>query len=122
MAKREKPEFIEMVLNILGYREGNEWVALALEMDLRGYGDTWEEALSELRDLVFLQISFAHFKKQLAMIYKPADPVWFQLFADSRSAKLRSEHQDEHYLTGGLPIPPTHVIAEMQGSFKPADA
>ena len=71
---------------------------------------------------VFLQISFAHFKKQLAMIYKPADPVWFQLFADSRSAKLRSEHQDEHYLTGGLPIPPTHVIAEMQGSFKPADA
>jgi len=32
----------QVTLNILGYREESEWVALALEMDLRGCGKTFE--------------------------------------------------------------------------------
>jgi hypothetical protein len=122
MSDREKPEFYEIVLNVLGYKEENEWVALALDMDLRGYGNTWEEAVSDLGDLVFTQITFAHFKKQPEMIYKPADPVWFQLFANGRKAKLESDSAETEYITGGLSIPPPHVIAQMQGSFEPSNA
>jgi len=123
MAKRAKPVFFEIALNVLGYKdkEENEWVALALEMDLRGYGSTWEEALSELNDLVFAQIHFAHFKRRPEMIFRPADPVWFHLFADSRRAKLESEQGKSDYLTGGLSIPDPHVIAQSQGDFTPTN-
>jgi hypothetical protein len=37
-SKSTKSNICNVTLNILGYREDNEWVALALEMDLRGYG------------------------------------------------------------------------------------
>lgn len=75
-------------LRILGYREGDEWVALALEMDLRGYGATFEQAYEGLRELVEMQISFAAFKGQPGMIWKDAEPVWF-----SQWEKARSERQ-----------------------------
>ncbi|HKI86373.1 MAG TPA: hypothetical protein VKA53_06485, partial [Thermoanaerobaculia bacterium] len=57
---REVPS--EIKLRVLGYQEDGEWVALALEMDLRGYGETFQGALVELRDLVATQLSFADFK------------------------------------------------------------
>ena len=73
-----------VTVNVLGYREDGEWVALALEMDLRGYGQTFREALEELTDLVRTQIRFAQFKGQPDMIWKSAEPVWFERFADVR--------------------------------------
>ena len=64
-----------ILLNVLGYREEEAeagWVALALEMDLRGYGTTFEAALEELKELVSMQISFSRFKGQPELIWKPA--------------------------------------------------
>ena len=69
------PRFFGASLNVLGYREQDEWVALAMEMDLRGYGSTFSEALEELADLVQTQIEFAQFKDQPELIWKPAEPV-----------------------------------------------
>ena len=77
-------------LNVLRYREDNEWVALALEMDLRGYGKTFNKAVNELQELVAMQISFAHYKGRPEMILKAADPIWFQRFAEVRTAFLFS--------------------------------
>lgn len=68
------------MLNVLGYQEDGEWVALALEMDLRGYGRTFEAALKELTGLVETQIRFAQFKGQPEMIWKASEPVWFERF------------------------------------------
>jgi hypothetical protein len=125
-----KPPFFETVLNILGYRENGEWVALALEMDLRGYGRTFEEALSDLRDLVSMQMGFALSKGKPEMIFKNAEPHWFQLFADFSRAKLvsaltssrkRKNVADQEYQTGGLSLPAAHVIAQAQGGFSPTD-
>ena len=62
----------ELTLSVLGYREEGEWVAVALEMDLRGYGSTFAHAATEL---VATQIYFARFKGQPELIWKPADPV-----------------------------------------------
>lgn len=70
-------------LNVLGYQEEGEWVALALEMDLRGYGPTFQEATKELHELVTTQIGFARFKRQPELIWKPAEPVYWRLFEDA---------------------------------------
>jgi hypothetical protein len=84
MPLKKRLVFLRMALNILGYKEDGEWIALALEMDLRGHGKTWQSALVELNELVAMQVGFAHFKGQPELICKPADPVWFQRSADTR--------------------------------------
>jgi hypothetical protein len=81
--KRYNETIMSAQIAVLGYREDGDWVALALEMDLRGYGRTFGEALQELKDLVATQIQFAQFKGQFELMWKPAEAVWFQRFADS---------------------------------------
>lgn len=116
-----------VTLNVLGYQESKEWAALALEMDLRGYGKTFDEALKELKDLVEIQISFALFKGKPEMIFRPADPVWFERFADFRRSCLTemftsSHHSHGNYEVAGLPIPSAHVIEALQSKFTKANA
>lgn len=60
------------MLNVTVNREEGEWVATALEMDLQGYGTTIGEALTELADLVTMQVDFALFKGQPEMIFRPS--------------------------------------------------
>ena len=133
-----------LALNVLGYREDGEWCALALDMDLRGYGRTFEEALEELRGCVVEQIGFARFKNQLETIWRPAEPEYFKRFEEVRKACIdkalaagvarsrmsrvlgflgstRSD-DDEEYVARGLPIPPAHEIAAWKGSPLPPDA
>ena len=60
--------------------------AAALEMDLRGYGQTFDgEALEDLRESMTMQIGFAHFKDELDMIFHP---VYFSLYAQVRNDHL----------------------------------
>ena len=108
----------EVVLSVLGYQEEGGWVALALEMDLRGYGATIDEALTELRDLVAMQMSFARFKGQPEMISKPAEPVYWRLFETAmqdylRDLTLSSIPTNPEYEARSLSLPPAHVIAEL---------
>jgi len=80
----------QTTLNVLGYKDGDEVVALALEMDLRGHGATFDEAFDDLKDLVRMQLGFALFKHGSPdMAYFPAEPVWFALFAAAQSAAAR---------------------------------
>jgi hypothetical protein len=118
-----------IALNVLGYQEEQgTWVALALEMDLRGYGDTFDEAFEDLTDLVSMQISFSRFKGQPDMIWKPADPIWFERFAETRrdymEAILRESPtlSNPEYNIAGLPIPPAHVIDALTNGFVMTEA
>jgi len=109
-----------VVLNVLGYQEDEDWVALALEMDLRGYGPTFGDALEELTDLVATQIRFAHFKGQAELIWKSAEPVWFERFADVRRERLNALVQDRQpsdpsYDVASLVIPP--AVAGRKSEF-----
>lgn len=118
------PTYFEAVLNILGYKEDGEWVALALEMDLRGYGTTWEEAVDELRELVLMQISFAQDKNQLDMIWMSAEKKFWDMFQETQRAQILQtapESSDEERHAGGLAIPDPHVIAAQQNQFSLAD-
>ena len=75
-------------LSVLAYREGKDWVALALEMDLRGYGKTIDEAVRELSDLVAMQLSFARLKSQPELVWEPAEPQYWTLFTDAKRDQL----------------------------------
>ena len=113
-------------LSVLGYREENDWVALALEMDLRGYGATIDEALAELTELVAMQISFARFKGQPEMISRPAESIYWRLFETAmqdhlRDLTLSSVPNNPEYEARSLPLPSAHVIAELS-NFREASA
>lgn len=122
----EEEDVTEIFLNVLGYQEDEEWVALALEMDLRGYGATFDEAARELHDLVMMQIGFALFKGEPEMIWHPADPIWFERFADVRQNRLRAlslpPDSNGGFRVRGMPIPPPHVIASLKPDFQQANA
>lgn len=122
---REKaPQGCGVTISVLGYQEEGEWAALALEMDLRGYGETFEIALSDLEGLIEMQISFAEFKGQPDMVLHPAAPIYFHLYAQLRDDLLRSlasHHQncqvEPEYQICGVPVPPAHAIAKYKKGF-----
>ena len=101
----------QISLRGLGYREDGEWVALALEMDLRGYGKTFREAMDDLRDLVLMQLSFAREKSDTSLIFKAAEKKYFDIYDKNRQAVLlemasgRSASKKRKSLIGDLALP-----------------
>ncbi|MCY3620348.1 MAG: hypothetical protein OXH68_01385 [Gammaproteobacteria bacterium] len=71
-----------MTINVLGIREDDAWCAIALEMSLRGYGKTFDEALDELNRAVEAQISFAVQHDNVDRVFIPAEPHHLKLYAD----------------------------------------
>jgi hypothetical protein len=120
-ASSEAPIY-ELTLNVLGYEDG-EWVALALEMDLRGYGPTFQDAVRELTDLVKTQVSFAHFKGQPEMVLKPAEPVWWERYAEVRRDRLDSLIRETSRPATGFEIAEIRLPPASPGtSFSQLDA
>lgn len=68
----QSPMPSQIYLNVFGYREEGIWYAHALEMDIVGSGSTFEEASAELRGLIDSQFSFAVFKKDPSLLWRPA--------------------------------------------------
>ena len=108
----------EIVLSVLGYHEDDKWVALALEMDLRGYGDTFTQAFDELCELVIMQISFALHKRQPEMIFKPAEKKYFQRFEKVRNQRLmqitQKPKEEGDFAIRSLPILPAVIAEQMR--------
>jgi hypothetical protein len=71
--------YYDLFTRVLIYKEGNQFVAHALDYDLLGYGKTEEEARRELERLVENQISFAAATKEKPeMINFPAPKEFFK--------------------------------------------
>lgn len=122
----QRLHYSETTLSVLGYREDGEWVALALEMDLRGYGDTWEEALKELRDLVLAQIGFAFAKKQPQMIWRNAEDVYWTRFREVQQSSffprdVADLDDSEPFHAGSLAIPAAQMRVLEEERFMLAD-
>lgn len=90
-------------LKCLGFVEDGEWVAIALEMDLRGYGDSFESALDDLRESVHMQLSFARFKGDPSLILKPAADQYFEMYERNRKASPFSQVHAIRFQTETLP-------------------
>lgn len=114
MATKNMPS--EIKLNVLGYQDDGEWVALALEMDLRGYGKTFAQAQEELHDLIGAQFSFAAHKGQPDLLWRRAERKYWKMFEDAKRARIQSLalgiKAPQPYKIAGMPVPDAHVIAE----------
>ena len=75
---------------VLGYVEDGDYVAHALEMDLIGVGNTWEEALQVLKGVVEAHISIVKDLGDDSLVCRPAPPHLFKRFKKAQEAQLRS--------------------------------
>ena len=96
-------------IRVLGYKEDGEWVALALEMDLRGFGATFGEALVELRGLIEAQVASAIEEGHPEAILFPAEQNWFkkwgQVFRSLILGSANNTRKAEDYSLADLPFP-----------------
>ena len=88
-------------LDVLGVREDGAWCAIALEMSLRGYGETFDDALDALVEAIEAQVTFAVQHDNLDQIFVPAEPHYFRLHADVKRAALKRKLLDR--VQSGLP-------------------
>ena len=89
-------------ITVLGYREGEKWVAHCMEMDILGYGDTQREALKDLMDLITMQVTFAFAQGRPDLLYSPAPPEFQRIAGDLLRQSLisrRPPRSDDYFLT-----------------------
>lgn len=110
-----------IAVSVLGYREAEDYVALALEMDLRGYGDSFEEALRDLDEQVAMQLSFALYKHgTIDMAMRPAEAVYFERFAEAkREAIVARDHgSGQEFSAASIPYPSPDDLESMMRGFE----
>jgi hypothetical protein len=78
-------------LRVLLYHEDKEWVARSLELDLLGYGKTWEEAVEELKAAILAQMSFARKMNDDSLLPFPADKEYFDRWEDAQRKAIRAQ-------------------------------
>ena len=96
-------------VSVLGYIEDGCWVAHALEMDVIGVDDTWEEAIEELHENVQAQVSFAKYREDDSLIFQPAPPEMFEKFKEARMAEVQG------FLSQKTARPPTDYRSDDMG-------
>ena len=122
-SKNEVPGFVEtgsegdsatLHMRVLGYKEDGEWCALCLEMDLRGYGHTFDEAVEDLHNAVVSQFTFAMQVNNPDLLAFRAEQKYHDIFADllhlSIARKMVAnqvvqEAQEESQMIRELPVP-----------------
>ena len=81
-----------LFFDVLGVEEDGQWSAIALDMSIADYGDTFDEALNSLTDAVKAQIEFAFSDKggeQLrSTLFMPAEGRYFKMFRDARRNEM----------------------------------
>ena len=80
---------LNLTINILGVREEDSWCAIALETSLRGYGETFDDALTELVAAIEAQLSFAAQHGTVDQVFIPAEPEYIRLYADRKREAVK---------------------------------
>lgn len=118
MAKQRKLSYTHIMkkicessINILGFfdKEEGGWSAVALELDVWGFGDTKEESLDELIEAIQAQIGFTEFKDNPDMLLRSAPAMYFRMHAQAQEellrAKIHHEEIDRDTFAGAIPLP-----------------
>ncbi|MFH1219625.1 MAG: hypothetical protein V1694_04155 [Candidatus Eisenbacteria bacterium] len=99
----------EIVTRVLGYKDGRNWVAHCLELDLVGEGPTFRKACEHLKELIEMQIGFAVYRNNAALLYHPAPPEYFlqfdRLYRETLSAFPKPIANRSHAIAN-LPLRP----------------
>lgn len=106
-----------MHLRVLGYKEDGEWCALCLEMDLRGYGDTFEEATDDLHNAIVSQFTFAMQINNPDLLAFSAEQKYHDIFARMLNVSIRryltgvrAQEASENEMISELPVPPVEAL------------
>ena len=70
--------------NVIVFREDSTWTALALEMDVRGYGPTAKAALDDVVSMLRAQITFAVQNGHPESVWHPADKKYWRMWEKAR--------------------------------------
>lgn len=76
---------------VLVFREDTKWTALALEMDVRGYGSDPEAAIRDLREMLVAQVSFAVQQGHPESVWQRADDKYWSMFEEARRKRFVAE-------------------------------
>ena len=71
-----------------------KYAAVALELNVWGFGDTLDDATRELEELVDIQLESAAGRGELDMVDTPADPKWFDLWEQMHSARQQNQRKE----------------------------
>ena len=96
-------------------------MALALEMDLRGYGSSFGEALRDLEWQVALQLGFALYKHgAIDMALRPAEAVYLERFAAAKRETIAADGWDvgDEFLATSIPYPSLGILERARRGFK----
>lgn len=81
-----------------------KWSAVALDMDIWGFGNTEQEALMDLEELTQIQIEFATERGEYQILDHPAEKKWFDLWDEAEAAKTKRHSQLKKFVkTVSLP-------------------
>jgi len=78
----------DLSFRVVVYRDGDFWDAHALELDIVGCGETPDEALDELIELIECQVSFAIQTGDPSLINQEAPPEIVALWETARSKAI----------------------------------
>src|SRR5207248_11191201 len=70
--------------NVIVFREDSIWTALALEMDVRGYGPTPDEAIDDVVKMLQAQVSFAVQMGHPESVWHRAEDKYWQMWEQAR--------------------------------------
>lgn len=101
--------FTDSTIGVVAVQDGGEWLAVALEMDLQAHGKTHQAALDALAEMVISQIAFAMQKKQPDLVFRDAEPMYWQMYDRERRAAMRAtlmqqKREDSDIRASNLPI------------------
>ncbi len=78
-------DFDEETIKVVGYRQDGLWYALGLEVSILGHGETFEEAVDLLEELIQDQIEFCN---ENGMSYHyPAEERYFRLYEELKNSQ-----------------------------------
>ncbi|SRR6266481_3912444 len=76
----------ELPIRVLFYREGKDFVAHALELDLVAYGRNEKAAAQELEEMMMAQMSYASQLNEPELVYHPAPKEFFDRWESAHMA------------------------------------
>lgn len=113
-------EILEREIRILGIVEDEDeaWCAIELELGLRGYGETFEDAVENLFRAIRAQVWFnaANGTPDAENIFFPAEDRYFELFegAGNRSRReLKRSSVPVHLVEESLHSSPSDAFARI---------
>jgi hypothetical protein len=91
MVQFSMSETKDFEVSVIVFREGSAWTALALEMDLRGYGAEPAAAVEDVIAMILAQVSFAVQTGHIESVWHRADETYWRRWENARRNQFMAE-------------------------------